>query len=473
MTTAMSPANRIGDARDWIHPTNRPVWLWARQDARQATLSSLRGLSARLKTRPAALRGLGLGPSLDLVLGQTAIPGWLLSHPAAHAWLLFAREAISTPAAAATPADAMILSQFHGMAAALAAHRGMPFEAGTTLDQRGHLHFYGLRAYLDFGREQALRPATVSLDRETLRVWAGGLRAEIPREMLIEGLRSPTPGRDEPRLARFRGTLLRWQPAVTMSMEVTDCDPLVVLATRAPKGPKEHAVASLPPAEMERYVSVLRATVGEISAIDPSLAAEIADSIPVVVPLRRPDPKVHVSSTYDHLPGAVFLCHDEDPILQGETLVHEAAHNKLNALLALEPVFESAGADALYFSPWRPDPRPLRGLLLGAHAFLNVARFLALASKTRGGRQRRAHLQTEAAMRCLQVEISLDVLEAHGEMKALGRELLAGMRRSVRRIIDENLPAGPGGIWGAAKEPVEKHKRLYLDPASLRHRQAG
>jgi HEXXH motif-containing protein len=305
-----------------------------------------------------------------------------------------------------------------------------------------------------------------------LRARAAGLRADIPRELILEGLHSPTPGRDEPRLARFQGALLRWQPAVTMSMEVTDCDPLIVLTARAPRGPKEHAVVTLAPAEMERYVSVLRATIDAIAAVDHALAAEIADSIRVVVPLSRPDPKVHVSSTYDHLPGAIFLCHDEDPILQGETLVHEAAHNKLNALLAREAVFESGGEEAVYFSPWRPDPRPLRGLLLGAHAFLNVARFLALAAGTRESRKLRAPVQTEAAMRCLQVELALDALGAHGRMTPLGRDLLAGMRRSVDGIRDKDLPPGPGGIWGAAREPVERHKELYLDAASFRHRQA-
>jgi HEXXH motif-containing protein len=56
-----------------------------------------------------------------------------------------------------------------------------------------------------------------------------------------------------------------------------------------------------------------------------------------------------------------------------EAVIHETSHGKLNALFELDDVLENADAP-LYASPIRPDPRPLRGVLLAVHAFLPVAR---------------------------------------------------------------------------------------------------
>ena len=39
------------------------------------------------------------------------------------------------------------------------------------------------------------------------------------------------------------------------------------------------------------------------------MAQAITNAIKVIIPLARKDPKKHVSSTYNHLRGAVFLCH--------------------------------------------------------------------------------------------------------------------------------------------------------------------
>ena len=53
-------------------------------------------------------------------------------------------------------------------------------------------------------------------------------------------------------------------------------------------------------------------------------------------------------------------------------MVHEFQHNKLNALVHLDPLLENAFFP-LFTSPVRPDPRPLHGILLAVHAFLPVA----------------------------------------------------------------------------------------------------
>ena len=59
------------------------------------------------------------------------------------------------------------------------------------------------------------------------------------------------------------------------------------------------------------------------------------------------------------------LCHAED-------VVHEVQHHRL-LLFASETHFKTWNdLRQIYVSPYRPDPRPLRGLYIGLHAFLAV-----------------------------------------------------------------------------------------------------
>jgi HEXXH motif-containing protein len=56
------------------------------------------------------------------------------------------------------------------------------------------------------------------------------------------------------------------------------------------------------------------------------------------------------------------------------TLVHEIQHLKLRALLDLITL-TLPDDGSRYYAPWRPDPRPVSGLLQGAYAFLAVSVF--------------------------------------------------------------------------------------------------
>jgi HEXXH motif-containing protein len=57
-----------------------------------------------------------------------------------------------------------------------------------------------------------------------------------------------------------------------------------------------------------------------------------------------------------------------------ETILHEAMHCKLYSLLGAVRLYENDDTP-VFRHPWRTDHRPIRGVLLGAHAFLAVAEF--------------------------------------------------------------------------------------------------
>ena len=105
----------------------------------------------------------------------------------------------------------------------------------------------------------------------------------------------------------------------------------------------------------------------------PTVAAEIAEIIGVIVPLKRP-PDGQVSCSSPQASGAAALSEPSDPCTCAVTLAHEVQHQKLSALLDVVTLVQ-ADDGRRYYAPWRDDPRPIGGLLQGAYAHLGVTSF--------------------------------------------------------------------------------------------------
>jgi HEXXH motif-containing protein len=125
------------------------------------------------------------------------------------------------------------------------------------------------------------------------------------------------------------------------------------------------------PGEWVEWVAALREALEPIAAHLPQLHAELLLYLQRVVPVGL-DAEAHLSASYRESIGTIYLTLHPQPMTMSEALVHEHSHNKLNALLELDPLLENA-FEPLYPSPVRPDPRPLHGILLAVHAFLPVA----------------------------------------------------------------------------------------------------
>lgn len=104
----------------------------------------------------------------------------------------------------------------------------------------------------------------------------------------------------------------------------------------------------------------------------PDIAEEMKLILHQVVPVGF-DRERHLSASYAEAIGTVYMSLHPNLLTMTEALIHEFQHNKLNALLYFDPIIENLESE-LYASPVRPDPRPLRGVLLAVHAFLPVAR---------------------------------------------------------------------------------------------------
>src|SRR5690606_2824855 len=104
-----------------------------------------------------------------------------------------------------------------------------------------------------------------------------------------------------------------------------------------------------------------------------------------LVPVSPPTGSSGVSATSVDAFGAVALSLPSDAPALAATLVHEFQHTKLSALLDLVPLLRpdrttpeeqaTSGKVAQCYAPWRPDPRPLSGLLQGVYAHLGLCGF--------------------------------------------------------------------------------------------------
>lgn len=137
------------------------------------------------------------------------------------------------------------------------------------------------------------------------------------------------------------------------------------------------APAELSPPEVRRWQCLVART-GELLREDhPAAYRTVADTLRSLVPVDSPSTLRVVSASVPDAHGAVTMSLPLDPQACAATLVHETWHQLLTAVGNLTPLFVPVrdGPEPVYFAPWRDDPRPLRGLLYGAHAFAGLTSF--------------------------------------------------------------------------------------------------
>lgn len=149
---------------------------------------------------------------------------------------------------------------------------------------------------------------------------------------------------------------------------------------------------------------------------DPGFFAETDRYLKKIVPLGTDD-KAHRSCSYAEAFGCVYMGlvpnepHPELSVLEG--LIHEWSHNKANLSRNLARLVLN-GREEDYYSPYRPDPRPIEGIFLGAHAFVPTVRvFLrafevgAIQPETRIAKTFSLHLKNRGAVSVLEKHLRL------------------------------------------------------------------
>jgi HEXXH motif-containing protein len=151
-------------------------------------------------------------------------------------------------------------------------------------------------------------------------------------------------------------------------LAIADDNPLAMLEAHPDK--RGNAI-DLGGRAIDDWLASLRDAIGRVGRYLPIVREEMELVLQQIVPVGADDEK-HLSASYGEAIGTIYLTLHPNAMTMTEAVVHELSHNKLNALLELEPLLENAYSP-LFGSPVRPDPRPLHGVLLAVHAFLPVA----------------------------------------------------------------------------------------------------
>jgi uncharacterized protein len=344
---------------------------------------------------------------------------WVVAYPAVGAWAIRTLSALDPDGRASEPASAGLAE----VAAAAALRSGLDVEVPVR-PVAGVVSLPSIGA----ARVDADSAVVSSRDGRAGIRWAGG-RVEIPSDT----------DRDAPGWLGLRGIR-----AGDLTVVIDDLHPF-----RMP------AVTGLAPrlTAQEARVWQRSAQAGwrVLTVGHPSIAAEVAAAISVIVPLSRSS-RGQLSSSSPEAFGAMAMSEPPDPETCASTLTHEVQHLKLCAVLDIVSLTRPDDGRR-YYAPWRTDPRPAAGLLQGAYAYLGVTEFW----------RRQRQLATGAAR-----------LRADGEF-ALWR---AGTARVVDALLsgDRLTPAGTVFVEGMldtadgwTAEPVSAQARAFAADAARSH----
>jgi HEXXH motif-containing protein len=169
-----------------------------------------------------------------------------------------------------------------------------------------------------------------------------------------------------------------------------------------------------------------------------------------VNPISDDNPLNYVS--YSELPGAFAFQGIPHAYSVAESSVHEFHHDRLFCLEECEPILmgESLGTEdhAGYYSPWRENLRPLRGVLHGAYVTAAQLRFWLAVAKAPDTKGTLADfVMAQLIRQPVVIDLALGQLERHARLTSEGARLVAQLRADLAAMAAE---AGSLGVpWDA------------------------
>jgi HEXXH motif-containing protein len=214
-----------------------------------------------------------------------------------------------------------------------------------------------------------------------------------------------------------------------------------------------------------------------IEEYDPHIAEEVGIILSLATPLQLLSAQTSHSGSVSFIPGAFGFANLADVDRLAEMILHEFSHNKLFLLddrdTLLEQGWHGDGwRDECYYSPWRDDPRPLKGILHGVFVFTEVAAFWA----SRLQRRTSAPAENIAARRFktvfAQLEIASEVLERSAHFTPVGALLFKDLRGRLGSLcgLAEAIDGRTISPLYAELQKDGRYGGLSLDEAIRRHR---
>ncbi|MGW0809366.1 HEXXH motif domain-containing protein [Nonomuraea sp. NPDC002799] len=201
------------------------------------------------------------------------------------------------------------------------------------------------------------------------------------------------------------------------------------------------------------WAGCLRAAWRVLQARHWTVGGEVATAVLALTPIRRRTLDQRSASARDTF-GTIALSDPADGMGMALTLAHELQHAKLNALSAVVELVRPDDGRRFY-APWRPDARPLFGLLHGAYAHAGVAGFWRRHTEETGNGP---YAEVEfARWREAAYQVTGTLLDSGGLTEA-GTYFVATLRDTLRRWRAE--PVTPAAA-ARARLQSEHHRSAW------------
>ncbi|RKE20673.1 FxsB family cyclophane-forming radical SAM/SPASM peptide maturase [Streptomyces sp. TLI_171] len=245
----------------------------------------------------------------------------------------------------------------------------------------------------------------------------------------------------------------RWQPVRRVAL--ADGWTVALEDTDPQRDSHQWPVADrLPQPEVQAWAGALREAWELIGRDLPGYAPGIRAGLSTLTPLRPGPDGRDVSAAARQAFGAVGIARPGTAPALALLVAHEFQHVKLGAVLDFHDLYDRADG-RLFHAPWRPDPRPLEGLLQGTYAHLAVTEFWATRVRAydglRNGPAEHARVQL-AAWRAHTAE-AVETLAGSGALTPLGARFADGMRAAVEPWLA--VPVGAAAESAAREAAAE------------------
>ncbi|MFI7666186.1 FxsB family cyclophane-forming radical SAM/SPASM peptide maturase [Nocardia sp. NPDC049526] len=241
---------------------------------------------------------------------------------------------------------------------------------------------------------------------------------------------------------------LRWLTATDLIVPLEDTDPYRI--------GHSYAADRLSDAETHRWQLAFAAGIDFIDAYLPVYAPGLRSGLRAVMPMD-PDEKYDRSASMRLAFGAVGIGLRRELVSAALPLIHEFQHVKMGAILDMFELFDRSDTALRYYAPWRPDPRPIEGLLQGTYAHIGVTDFWRVHRTRAEGAQRQESEREFVRWRMMTAE-AIRQLQGSGSLTPLGERFVAGMSATVQPWLAESVdPAAES----AAVRAAETHRAAF------------
>jgi hypothetical protein len=210
-----------------------------------------------------------------------------------------------------------------------------------------------------------------------------------------------------------------------------------------------------------KWEAVLEESMSYIEKVNPFLYEEIVSWTTAVVPVVSESIDVHLSATFPQSPSIMALSYTPDSVVMSEAIVHEYHHQKLNALMEITTLMTGSYKKAIFYSPWRSDPRPLIGILHGTFVFHAV--FLYLKDICGNGLKIQNLPQVHQRMHFVynQILVAIRTLLNATELTEIGKIFVEGIDNSLK-FHSGDLPQVEPHIHQQIIATLQQHHDVWL-----------